>query len=81
METKKIDESVVNKNWDALLKIFHGIVENNPEDAKEQMLSLKELAKSKDLTPRQAEGIAARCDNFIKGEFGNTKTTENLNRG
>lgn len=69
-----------NTNWDALLKIFHGIVEKNPKDAETQINSLRELAKAKNLTPRQAEGIDARCENYLNGTYGKTKTAANISQ-
>jgi|SRR6185503_9899414 len=55
------EDDLCNRNWDSLLKIFHKIAESDG-DKKEQYNSLKEMAKTKQLSPRQSEGIAARCD-------------------
>ena len=50
-------DRMCNENWNALLKMFHKINRD-----KSQYNSLKELAKTKTLTPRQSEGIQGRCD-------------------
>ena len=54
-------EKMCNTNWDSLLKIFKN-VSGKPEEQIEKYTALKELAKTKPLTPRQAEGISARCN-------------------
>lgn len=64
------NDSLVNTNWDALLKIFKAIIENPDEKTSEKLTSLKELAKTKTLTPRQYEGITERCNNYMKGNWG-----------
>jgi hypothetical protein len=68
-------------SWGTLLNIFHGLIENTPEPKKIEgkLLALKEDAKNAaDLTPKQREGIMDRVNNYLKGEYGNTKTAENL---
>ena len=55
------EDEICNKNWDALLKVFHGIGEST-KDGKVQYLSLKEVAQTNKLSPRQLEGILERCD-------------------
>lgn len=77
-QKKRVSNKEMNDNWDALLKMFHSVIEKNPSDYKEQLDSIKEMAKIKPMTPRQVEGITDRCDYAIKGEYGNTKTMENL---
>jgi hypothetical protein len=62
METRQQnDDEICNRNWDGLLKVFHKIAESS-KDKKQQYESLKEVAKTKQLSPRQSEGISARCD-------------------
>jgi hypothetical protein len=80
MEVKPNPEKLYNENWDALLKVFHKIVETNPPNYAEQLQSLKDLAKTKQLSPRQLDGIMARCDNAISGDYGNTKTSTNISQ-
>jgi hypothetical protein len=65
-------DAEMNANWDALLKEFHGIWENSPKDFT-KFEALKEKAKLTPLTGRQIEGIIDRCNNVIKGQYGNTK--------
>lgn len=84
VERVTITDEMRNAKWDSMLKVFHGIVKDSPEpdSVKDKLISLAESAKNTHiLTPRQAEGIHDRCHNYIKGEYGNTKKTENLNRG
>ena len=84
VEVKKVTvtDEMRNGKWDSMLKVFHGIIKDNPsiESVKSKLLSLAESARNTHiLTPRQAEGIYDRCMNYIKGEYGNTKKAENLN--
>ena len=83
MELTKMqaEHKICNDNWDLLLGMFKVIYESNPSDAKSQYEALKELAKTKTLSQRQADGIMARCDNAMKGEYGNTKTAANFGHG
>lgn len=86
MEQKKevITDAMCIAKWQQLLKVFKGLIEGNPEPEtiKDDLLSLKETAKlAPELTPRQVEGIIARCDNYLNGEYGNTKTTANISYG
>lgn len=55
-------DDLENQNWQSILKIFHNIEKVDRSTAKSQYESLKELAKTKKLTPRQLEGIISRCD-------------------
>lgn len=84
METKerKISDSECILKWQALLKMFHDIIQSDPPVQKvaEELKSLKDMAiKSHELTARQIDAIIARCDNYMNGTYGNTKTTGNLN--
>lgn len=84
-QTKKvfITDEMRNSKWDSMLKVFKGIIEDNPspKSVKEKLLSLAESAKNTQiLTPRQSEGIYARCHNYINGEYGNTKTEQNVSQ-
>lgn len=62
-------DKVVNSNWDILIGMFNEIIKTNPTDKKERCEKLKELARAKQLTPRQMEGIIDRCNNVINGSF------------
>lgn len=77
---KNADSACISK-WKTLLKVFHDIIESEPpaEKVAEELKSLKELAKrSQELTARQIDAIVARCDNYMNGTYGNTKSKENL---
>jgi hypothetical protein len=54
-------DKLCNENWVLLLKIFHK-VNGSDEQRKEQYNALKDLSKTKTLSPRQSEGITGRCD-------------------
>lgn len=58
MENKKELELLQAQNWTALLGLFQKI----ERDEREKYVKLKELAKTKALTPNQMDGILARCD-------------------
>ena len=74
MQQKKINDQQCNDNWDSFLKIFHKIENERPKDYKEQLEQLKITAQNTiQLTIRQREGIIDRCNNVIKGDYGNTK--------
>lgn len=77
-------EDAGNMKWQQLLKVFGKIIDGNPkpEKVKESFDKLKEQVKSSALLSfRQVEGIIARCDNYMKGQYGNTKTEANLSHG
>lgn len=81
----KIEDKVFNDNWEMLLKLFHKI-KRNDEGAKEKYESLIDLAKTIVLTPRQIEGISARCNYQIRlignpseEPFSNSEKKENRN--
>jgi len=80
METKINSDSIVNQNWDLLLKMFHKIISDNNDNKIKQLEVLKELTKTKPLTPRQMEGIIERCTNAINGSYGNTKKPEHYSQ-
>lgn len=78
-------DKLCNGNWDLLLKIFHKIG-GKPEERKKQYVALAELAKTKTLSPRQAEGILGRCsyqismiDNPKQEPFSNSLRVETRN--
>jgi glutathione peroxidase-family protein len=54
-------DKLCNANWESLLKIFKAIDADSPK-AKKMYLDLKEVAKTKDLSPRQLEGMIVRCN-------------------
>lgn len=83
--SEKIPDYVYEQNWKSLLKIFHNI-DRFTEGAKEKLLSLIELAKTKHLHPRQMEGIVDRCkyqvrliDNPEEKPFSNGERKEDRN--
>lgn len=84
METnqkKKISDEECIAMWRALLQTFHELIKGNPkpEDIQDKLEELKKAARiAKELTPRQTEAIVARCNNYLSGEYGNTKKKENL---
>jgi hypothetical protein len=66
--------------FSSLLDVFHGIIKGDPsaDKVKKALAELKETAKnSPELNGRQVEAIVARCDNYIKGEYGKSKKPEN----
>jgi hypothetical protein len=78
---KMVDDTACIAEWRAMLKIFHSTIQGNldPEMIKEKLISLKQAAaNSKLLTYHQTSGIVERCNNYLKGEYGKTKTAENL---
>lgn len=73
----KITDAEYNSNWDAMLKMFHQLV--NQKAIKDEYEALKGLAKNTiALTPRQREGIIERCNNVINGEYGHTKKSSHI---
>lgn len=83
VEKVTITDEMRNAKWDSMLNVFKAIIKDEPEpdSVKEKLLVLAESAKNTQiLTPRQAEGIYDRCHNYINGEYGNTKKSENLGR-
>lgn len=84
MEKKDVTDEMCIAKWRQLLRMFKKLIEGNPtpEIIKEDLIALKQTASlSIELTPRQVEGIVARCDNYLNGEYGNTKTAGNLSYG
>lgn len=83
-----VKEADVNENaclakWQSLLKRFKMVIDGNPKPntVVEELVALKQEAKlSHVLTSRQIEGINARCDNYLNGTYGNTKTDENMSQ-
>lgn len=64
-----------------LLKAFNSIVNNLPpfEKVKKELLKIKEQAnRSSELNYRQKDAIVIRCDNYVNGNYGNTKRPEHL---
>lgn len=73
-----------NTKFRTLLRAFDKIIENDPkpETVKAILADLKtRAAGTSDLTSRQVEAIAARCDNYMKGEYGKTKKPEHFDHG
>lgn len=74
-----VTEDMCISKWRKLLSVFHQLVKDDA--AHSEFISLKEMAKgSHELTPRQVEGISERCDNYINGEYGNTKKPEHYSQ-
>jgi hypothetical protein len=76
------DQNIVE--WKQSLASFHKIIDGNPapDKVKDKLLGLKESTKiSNILNQRQKEAIIARCDFYIAGEYGKTKTSENIQYG
>jgi hypothetical protein len=64
-----------------MLMDFKEMIENDPpaEKIAEKLFKLKEDAKiNPELNLRQREAIISRCDNYLNGTYGKTKTEENL---
>ena len=79
---KMVDDTACIAEWRKLLKVFHLTIENypDPESIKQELIDIKEAAKvAKNLTFHQVSAIVARCDNYMNGEYGNTKRSENIN--
>jgi hypothetical protein len=69
-------EDLGNLKWQELLAQFKGAIHNSPPPA--DVIDCfrdikKEAVNSGLLTARQIEGIVARCDNYLNGEYGNSK--------
>lgn len=83
MEIVKTDSLIDTGNskfW-KLLRAFEQIIKDSPtiEKAAPLLTALKNSVKNAaDLTFRQVEAIAERCDYFMKGEYGNTKKAEHF---
>lgn len=70
-----------SSEFQLMTKIFNKLIELNPsaESIKKELLDLKsEAEKSSELNIRQKDAIIAKCDNYLNGNYGNTKTKENL---
>jgi len=77
------DDTLCIAEWRGMIGIFKTLIKDSPkpEAIKADLLSLKEMAKiSANLTMRQVEAIHARCDNYLNGTYGNTKTEENMSQ-
>lgn len=80
---KLINDDACIAEWRAMLKIFHETIKGDPapEKVKNELAALKEAAKvAKNLTFHQVTAIQARCDNYMNGEYGNTKTAEHISQ-
>jgi len=78
---KMVDDTQCIAEWRKLLAVFKMIIKDSPEPetVKDQLWKLKEAAKaSAHLMFHQVTAITARCDNYMNGEYGNTKTSENF---
>lgn len=81
---KLVNDDACIAQWRAMLKIFKDTIKDDPkpESVKDQLQALKEAAANcKDLTFHQISAIHARCDNYMNGEYGNTKTDSNFGHG
>lgn len=79
---EKPSDEEINTKWRQMLRAFEKIIGGSPkvEDVKDDLCALKEAAKNTILTPRQAEGIVARCNNYLNGEYGKTKKPEHYSQ-
>lgn len=78
-----VDDTQCIAEWRRLLKVFHLLIEKNPKpgDIKQDLIDLKETAKvSTHLTFHQVSAIAARCDNYMNGDYGNSKKPEHYSQ-
>lgn len=78
MQTAAVDP--FSLKFSSLLDVFHGIIEGDPkpESVSDKLIALKEQAKNTgELNTRQLEAILARCDNYLKGDYGKTKNADN----
>lgn len=69
------------QNFDSFLREFNGLVDNTPTvgTIRSKLENLKERAQNeKTMTFRQTDAILARCDNYLNGTYGKTKTDKNL---
>lgn len=67
--------------FQTLLDRFHKAIESNPEPTKIKKIleAIKEdAANSGELNIRQKDAIIARCENYLNGTYGNTKTEAHL---
>ncbi len=74
------DTACINE-WVTLVGLFNELIKGSPtaEAIKTELLELKETARlSAVLTYRQTDAIMARVNNYLNGEYGNTKKAENL---
>lgn len=70
--------------WGEFLGIFKTLIDSNPppESIRTELEALIVAAgHSSELTYRQKDAIQARCENYLKGDYGNTKTQANLDYG
>lgn len=80
----KITDEEYSSKWQELLGKFKKLIEKwpPPEKIKTELSELVTLAiNAAHLTPRQKDGIITRCNNYMNGEYGNTKTKENIEYG
>jgi pyruvate/oxaloacetate carboxyltransferase len=79
-ENKFKDDECIPK-WKELLRKFHSLIQGEPaaETIVTELCELKEEAKKSNvLTGHQISAIIARCDNYLNGTYGRTKTHEQL---
>ena len=83
MKQQQVTDEIINAKWQSMLRVFKTLIKDDPkpEKIKDQLEELKAAARSSIMTQRQIEGIVDRCDNYMKGEYGSTKTEENLAYG
>ena len=78
-QQKKVPDSECIAEWQSFNSMFNSIVEKKPKDAIGQCEAIKKaVAASTRLTARQVESLNSKCNNYISGDYGNTKTPENL---
>lgn len=70
--------------WNRVLKLFKSVAEVDtlPKNFKDIIGKLKEqVTNNTHLNFRQVEAITARCNNFLAGKYGQTKTAAHLAHG
>lgn len=78
MEKKKVTDAECIAEWRTMISTFNELVKESPsiESVREDLLQLRDMAKNNNLLNfRQTEAIVARCENYLAGKYGNTKTT------
>ena len=70
------EKNIAPDEFTIMLRAFNKMVESMPkaESIKNELLELKQSAESSaELNYRQKDAIVARVNNYLKGDYGNTK--------
>jgi hypothetical protein len=76
MANKMIDDTACIASWRELISEFNKLIDNSPspDKIKNELLEIKNKAKiNGNLTYHQVQALTARCDNYLKGEYGISK--------